>query len=561
MPTRGRGCPTNRRSRGRLRAAVLALWAGAWFGASPGHAEPAPEAISRHIETIARAGRHPDLRRPRFSEHRDDLLAVYEPRGFTPSWLDEGRPTEAAAEATRVLGAAGMHGLVPNDYDAARLDAARRELASGRIATAETLASFDTGITLGLLRHLLDLHLGRIDPRRLSFDYEIDPKHIDVAALLTAALRDGDLAGRLVEAEPEFAQYRRLVDQLARYRALARELEIGPVVVPRTLRPGEPAPGAEGLARWLAALGDLPAASRDVESVYDDALVEAVRRFQERHGLSPDGIIGPATARALAVPAEQRARQIELALERLRWLPTPVGRRAVFVNIPAFELFAVDAVGSDAGPALQMRVVVGKAGTKTPAFAGALETVVFAPHWNVPRSIVVHEELPKLRRDPGRLAARRFEIVSGDAVLPANAASVEALARGRARLRQRPGPGNALGRVKFLFPNSHSVYLHDTPSRELFARSRRDFSHGCIRIERPTELAEWVLREREDWPPERIGAAMAGTRETFVRVEPPVAVVIAYATAVARRDGTISFYEDLYGHDAALERALAARDF
>ncbi len=549
MQTCRKSAPTSLGDCLRITTALLVLSAGTGLRAHPVRAEPAPEPISEHIAAIARAGLD-----------RDDLLAVYEPRGFVPLWLARGRPTAAAADATRVLGAAGEHGLVAEDYGAARLDAARRELTGGGVATAETLADFDTGITRGLLRHFRDLHIGRIDPRRLSFDYEIDPKHIDVVALLTKALRDGDLAGRVVEAEPEFAQYRRLLDQLTRYRALARDLDVGPVVVAGTLRPGEPAPGAEGLARWLAALGDLPAASRDVDSVYDEVLVAAVRRFQERHGLTPDGIIGTATARALAVPAEQRVQQIELALERLRWLPTPAGRRAVFVNIPAFELFAVDAVGSDAGPALQMRVVVGKAGTKTPAFSGTLATVVFAPHWNVPRSIVVHEELPKLRRDPGRLAARRFEIVSGDTVLPATAASVEALAQGRARLRQRPGPGNALGRVKFLFPNSHGVYLHDTPSRDLFARSRRDFSHGCIRVERPTQLAEWVLREQADWPPERIAAAMAGTRETFVRVEPSVAVVIAYATAVARRDGTISFYEDLYGHDAALEKALRARD-
>ncbi len=235
------------------------------------------------------------------------------------------------------------------------------------------------------------------------------------------------------------------------------------MVGPGTLRPDQPAPGADCPARGLIALGDLPDASLDVDSVYDGALVAEILRFQDRHGLSADGI-------------------------------------------------------------------------------------------------TVHGELPKLRRDPGRLATRRFEIVAGETMLPATAASVEALAQSRARLRQRPGPGNALGRVKFLFPNSHSVYLHDTPSRDLFARSRRNFRHGCIRVERPAELAEWVLREQPDWPPERIRTAMAGTHETFVRVAPPVAVVIAYASAIARRDGTISFYDDLYGHDAALERALAARD-
>jgi murein L,D-transpeptidase YcbB/YkuD len=553
---------TRRRSNGRRRrlvALLLALSAGWLIGAGPVRAQPVPDPMARRIEALVRTGAPPCFRRTCSSALRGHLVAVYEPQGFTPLWLTGGRPTDAAVAAIRVLGAAGTHGLLPADYDAARLDAARRELAVGEVATAETLASFDIAITLGLMRHLLDLHAGRIDPKRLSFDYGIDPKPIDVVALVSEARLDRNLDEIVAEAEPKFAQYRRLIAQLARYRALARDLGVGPVVVPRTLRPGDPAPGAGGLARWLAALGDLPAASPPDDAVYGDTLVGAVRRFQERHGLSPDGVIGPRTTRALAVPAEQRVRQIELALERLRWLPTPIGRRTVFVNIPAFELAAVEAAGSEAEPVLQMRVVVGKAGAKTPAFAGVLETVVFSPYWNVPHSIVVHEELPKLRRNPGRLAARRFEIVSGAAVWPATAASIEALAEGRARLRQRPGPGNALGRVKFLFPNPHHVYLHDTPSRQLFAQSRRDFSHGCIRVEKPAELAKWVLRTREDWPPQRIDAAMAGTRETFVQVDPTVAVVIAYATAVARRDGTISFYEDVYGHDAALERALDTR--
>ncbi len=540
--------------------ALLAPLSGWLVRAGPAGADAAHGPVARQVEAIVRIGQRPAPRHRQLSALRNELLALYEPHDFAPLWLAGGRPTQAAAEATRVLGAAGTHGLRPADYDAGRLAAARRELARGDVATAETLANFDIGVTLGLLRHLLDLHVGRIDPKRLSFDYDIEAKHVDVVALVTAARLHGDLAEIVAEAEPEFAQYRRLVAQLARYRALAQDVRVGPVVVPRTLRPGDPAPGTDGLARWLAALGDLPAASLPIGAAYEGALVEAIRRFQRRHGLSPDGVIGPRTAQALAVPADRRARQIELALERLRWLPTPVGRRAIFVNLPAFELIAVDRVDRNATPALQMRVVVGKAGTRTPAFAGELETVVFAPYWNVPRSIVVHEELPKLRRNPGRLAAQRFEIVSGDAVLPSSSASIEALALGRARLRQRPGPGNALGRVKFLFPNPHQVYLHDTPARQLFARSRRDFSHGCIRIEQPTELAEWVLRTREDWPPERIGAAMAGTRETSIRVDPPIALVIVYATAVVRQDDTISFYEDLYGHDAALERALDARD-
>jgi murein L,D-transpeptidase YcbB/YkuD len=250
------------------------------------------------------------------------------------------------------------------------------------------------------------------------------------------------------------------------------------------------------------------------------------------------------------VPAERRVRQIELALERLRWIPPLARGRAVFVNIPAFELFAFDELGGRGEPVLSMRVVVGKAATRTPVFTGTIQTVVFAPYWNVPRSIVVDEYLPKLRRG-GSLGAD-MEIVGG------GAAELEA---GKARLRQRPGPRNALGRVKFLFPNSHSVYLHDTPSRGLFARARRDFSHGCIRVEKPVELAEWVLRGRAEWPPERMRAAMAATSETHVQVDPPVPVVIFYTTAVARPGpgpgGSVGFYEDVYRYDEKLERALA----
>jgi murein L,D-transpeptidase YcbB/YkuD len=206
-----------------------------------------------------------------------------------------------------------------------------------------------------------------------------------------------------------------------------------------------------------------------------------------------------------------------------------------------------------------MRVIVGRAmRTQTPAFAGVLRTVVFSPYWNVPRSITRKEVLPKARRDPGYLAREEMEIVSGSRVLPDGASSLAQLDAGGAELRERPGPHNALGRVKFLFPNSHSVYLHDTPGKQAFERSRRDFSHGCIRVADAEALAQWVLRGREDWPPERIREAMEARRETSVRVDPPVPVVIYYTTAVAEIDGTIRFYEDIYGQDAALERALAA---
>jgi murein L,D-transpeptidase YcbB/YkuD len=539
-----------RRGGGAVARLVVAVLLATASAPAAGDGDATAARIAEQLATGALA----ELGWPRAPEDRAALVALYEPRGHAPLWLDGGRPLAAAADATHALLAADALGLRPADYDAVRLDGTRRGLAAGAVATPEALARFDVALSVAFLRHLSDLRIGRVNPKRLSFGFDVDPKRLDLAALLAEAVPEGRIPALLARATPGFAQHRLLVEQLARYRSLAADPTEGPVAVRGTLRPGDPCPGCDGLARWLEALGDAPTRPAspppaDVTPTYDDRLVAAVQRFQARHGLEPDGVIGPATAAALAVPAERRVRQIVLALERLRWIPALEAGRAVFVNIPAFDLAAFDDVGGDAPPALSMRVVVGRAATRTPVFTGAIETVVFAPYWNVPRSIVVNESLPRIRRDPGYLAAQGMEIVGG---------GVAELAAGSARLRQRPGPKNALGRVKFLFPNSHSVYLHDTPSRGLFARARRDFSHGCIRVEQPVELAAWVLRDRADWPPARQREAMAGTRETGVAVSPGVPVVIFYTTAVARRDGTIAFLADLYGYDETLERALAS---
>ncbi len=521
---------------------------------------PPEGAVPGRIAAIVAAAENPQLRWPRFPDQRTILERIYGPRGYAPLWLDAGRPTPQARDAIEAIGRADAQGLDPADYDVAWLDAGRRTLDRGR-ATPEAQALFDTGLTVALVRNVSDLRVGRVNPRNLGFGYEVDPARYDFAELVIAAVRDDRVGQMVADAPPSLTESRLLALQLAAYRRLAADPAAVPIEVKETLHPGDPFAETAALARWLAALGDLPATSSDLPTgVYDGALVDAVKRFQARHGLTPDGVIGKDTARALAVPASQRVRQIELALERLRWVPPLEPGRLVVVNIPGFELRAFDRVAPPVVPALTLRVIVGRAmRTQTPVFAGVLHTVLFSPYWNVPRSIVVKEILPKARRDPGYLAREEMEIVSGDSVLPDGAASLAQLAGGGAELRERPGPHNALGGVKFLFPNSYSVYLHDTPGKQVFERSRRDFSHGCIRVADAETFAQWVLRGREDWPPDRIREAMSAGRETPVRVDPPIPVVIYYTTAVAETDGTIDFYEDIYGEDAALERALAAR--
>ncbi|MGH7499470.1 MAG: L,D-transpeptidase family protein [Gemmatimonadales bacterium] len=265
--------------------------------------------------------------------------------------------------------------------------------------------------------------------------------------------------------------------------------------------------------------------------------------------------------RGFATDSSPRAHQIELALERLRWLP-PLGRRPfLVVNIPAFELFAFDSAGGTGAPSLAMKVVVGKAvDTRTPMLFEQMRYVEFRPFWNVPRGILRAEILPRLRRDPSYLRAHRMELFkpgvgpAGDRV---DADVIRRLAADSLRVRQRPGPSNSLGLIKFAFPNAADVYMHGTPETELFAQSRRDFSHGCIRLEDPAALGAWVLRDQPGWTPDSIGAAMSGPSTYRVALRRPLAVAVFYTTAVAMPDGTARFYPDIYGLDRELTEALA----
>jgi L,D-transpeptidase YcbB len=317
--------------------------------------------------------------------------------------------------------------------------------------------------------------------------------------------------------------------------------------------------GVPLLQARLAALGD-GGDALVTPARYDGALVEAVRAFQQRHGLQADGVIGRATWVALQVGLAQRVRQLELALERLRWTPLLAAPRMVVINIPEFVLRAYDVRGERIAVALESRVIVGKAmDTRTPLIGELLRQIEFHPYWNVPDSIARQELIPRLRRDPAHAQREGFEFVGAAGVVGStpDAATLQAVLDGRLRIRQRPGPRNALGNIKFVFPNSESIYLHHTPSVQLFERARRDFSHGCIRVEQTRALARFALNGQAGWDDVRLDAAFADGQSTSVALAQPIPVLIAYGTALVKQ-GRVHFFDDLYGHDRTLDAALRA---
>ncbi|BDG01926.1 L,D-transpeptidase family protein [Anaeromyxobacter oryzae] len=525
----------------------------------PGSGELSADGVAA-LRALLEAGVHPDLLWPDFASLREDARRFYEARGETLAWIRRSGPTAQARALADVLRSSEAMGLDPGDYDGPRW--ARRLEPGARPPSEAGRVRLDVALTVSVLRYVSDVRLGRVDPGPLRVG-------LGEAAAVDLAGVAGELAGaddvRLVleRLEPPFAAYRRTLDALRTYLRLAREAPGEPLPVPATpLEPGAFYPAAPRLATVLRRLGDLrdgEGAARD-ETVYAPALVEAVRRFQARHGLDPDGRLGARTVSALNVPLSRRVMQLALTLERWRSGPRSVAAPLIVVNIPEYRLRAL---GAEGRPELAMRVVLGAAYRhQTPVFVAGLRTVVFRPYWNVPRGITRNELLPRLAGDPDLLARERYDLVDrrGDvAGVELTPEALRLLRTGELRLRQRPGPANALGLVKFVFPNTHEVYLHGTPSPRLFARSRRDFSHGCIRVEDPLALAEWVLHDDPRWSADAITAAMNGTRTRVVDVGRPIPVLIVYGTAVVSERGEVRFLDDVYGHDAALERALASR--
>jgi murein L,D-transpeptidase YcbB/YkuD len=496
--------------------------------------------------------------------HWKTVRAFYEANGFKPVWVLDGKPTSQAQALLASVRKAEAEGLRLAEYDLpdpgqVAKAASWNPLKSGM--DDDAAADLELRLSYAFVKYASHLASGRTDPKSVDGHWFVTPRKVDAAAVLKQALDSGKPEDTLRSLAPQHPQYERLRETLARYRDIAARGGWQALPDGLRLKPGARGPQVALLRARLAATGDLaeaapaatPAASAGAPAgVYDESVRAAVKHFEQRHGLNADGLLDRETVREMNVPVEARIQQLTLNMERWRWLPESLGERHILVNVPTYQLDVYE----NGQVVLPMRVVAGKKDNPTPIFMDKMENVVFSPFWNVPPNIARNETIPAAMRDPGYLSRNDMELVKGGRVVNPWSVGWSAVAAGDYTFRQRPGRKNALGHVKFLFPNQFDVYLHDTPADNLFARTERGFSHGCVRVEKPEELAQYVLRGQPEWTPERIQAAMHAGTEKWVALKEPLPVYILYMTAWVDPDGTIQFREDIYGHDEKQQKLL-----
>ena len=542
----------------------LALGCHSQIAPTPPQAGPTlnAEAVAAQLRTIAAAGTLADLTFPNFPDYGQQVQALYQSVNYAPVWIRDGQAIPQALAMITAFQSSRQKGLNPEDYDASRWPQRLAVLKNSSL-DANTVAHFDAALTVSAMRYISDLHMGRVNPKHFKLGFDVEQKKYDLPQFLAQKLLvASDVPVILNGVEPPYYGYQRTELTLQTYLSLADKDHSPPLPdVQKTLAPGDAYPGAEALTQRLQLLGDLPqgAVADAKPGIYEGALVDGVKHFQNRHGLGADGRLGKDTVRQLNTPLSVRIQQLDDALERWRWLPADFSPLPVAVNIPEFVLRVFS---PDHRVAMRMNVVVGKAvRNETPVFADEMKYIIFRPYWNVPLSITRGEIIPALQKDGGYLAKKNFEVTDQSGkIVTTGAVSADVLAQlrsGKLLVRQRPGPSNSLGLVKFIFPNEHNVYLHDTPAQSLFAQSRRDFSHGCIRVGKPAELAAWLLQDQPKWTPDAVKAAMqSGPDNQQANLTPPIPVVIIYLTAVVEEDGEVYFFNDIYGHDQRLNAVL-----
>ena len=526
-------------------------------------AQAPPEDVRKSLERAVKSGSVQKTACPQAPYcNPSSVIRFYQMRKYEPAWTRDGYPLPVAEALAKLLKVVDAEGLQPKDYHLERIEASlgdiRQTLArnerpdAGKIITLEFLLS---DAYLVYAAHLLN---GRVNPETLHADeWTIYPSRFNLARHLSTALGSGDIEGSIKGLQPAQPGYGRLKTALVVFRALAERG--GWPVIPGDgrLEKGMRNERVPVLRSRLKVTGEMPATADGASDLFDEAVEEGVKRFQLSHGLYDDGIVGTRTLRALNVPVEKRIRQIELNLERWRWLPQNLGNPYILVNIAGYGLEVVE----NEAPVLTMKIVVGTAFQKTPVFSGKMTYIEMNPFWNVPHSIATEETLEKIQKNPDFFAKENMKVFkagpNGEEVSPGSI-DWSALTESNFpyRLRQEPGPRNPLGRIKFMFPNKHSVYLHDTSDPQLFKKERRGYSHGCIRIEKPMDMAEFVMRGSKDWSREKVAAVLKTKETTVANLPKPIPVHILYFTAWGNGDGTVHFLEDIYRRDERLEKAL-----
>lgn len=485
------------------------------------------------------------------------LDRFYAARGYRPLWVLETSSGPRAEELAQLLVAADLDGLEPDDYRAAQVTALLGA------ETPETLAQLEVLLSLGLVRYAADLGQGRTTPHVADPELFVFREEVQKADVLAAAATATDLPSFIDGYRPQTVRYDRQKVALAEYRALALQGGWQPIPEGETLKPGMTDPRVGLLRQRLRLVGDLNPVNDLAETggdpdFYDDRMETAVKWMQYRHGLAEDGAVGAKTLAALNVPIETRIQQMVLNLERRRWMTDDLGQRHIFVNLADQLLKLVD----EPKTLLDMPVVVGKPYHRTPIFSHAMTYVEINPYWNVPPSIARNELLPKIKQDASYLTQNNYVVFSdwssGAKVLDPHGVDWAQVSSSSFpyKIRQDSGDGNALGRVKFMFPNRFNIYLHDTPAKSLFSQPERTFSHGCIRVQDPPLLAEFVLEATQGWSRQRIDAAIASGERTIVTLKEPLPVHIAYLTHWVNKDGSVHFRNDVYDRDTALAKAL-----
>jgi L,D-transpeptidase YcbB len=516
------------------------------------------------LHAIADSARNADLRWPDFTPYKAEFAKFYGANGYyTLAWFQNSQLRPQGLALIEVLKNANSRGLDPEDYDGPRWT--ERIARLGKSPSEQELVSFDTALTVSTMRYVRAIHVGRVNPKEFNFQLDMQEGPFGLADFLqSTVLNSSDPAAEIQKTEPPFLGYRKLISLLPVYEEYARKADGQKLpLVAKAVRPGQPYAGLPGLGKFLQIIGDIPASVQldPNATIYEGTLVDGVKHYQDRHGESPTGLLDSRTINELNTPGEARIRQIKLTLERWRWLPHTFSQPPVVVNLPEYRLRAMN---KDGTAAFYKNVIIGKAyGHKSPVFQKEIQYVIFRPYWEVTPSIQRGEIVPHIQKDPSYIAKHNFQVITPKGeVVTENEVSPETLdgiKTGHLMVRQKPGPTNSLGLVKIIFPNPENVYLHGTDVPQLFSEDVRDFSHGCIRVDQPAELVAWVLRNNPGWDLDRVKAAMAGDKDNVqVNLAVRIPVLIVYGTVTVNEENQIRFFDDIYGYDAELEKALAA---